>query len=170
MRWIFGRDGARELERSQRNAAHAAKKADEKRQKAAQRQHDQFMRARRAEELARQQAAGATHYTQIIMVLGYGGLFTLWIQLRGEMSDWFWAVTGTLITFSLLVFIGFELAKAYAQDAPRKPDAKMSLSARVAEWWRTCFLLAAGSGLLAGGSILIWFVYRAWLEALILMG
>jgi len=64
-----------------------------------------------AMELLAKIHTATSNYTNLIMAVGYVGLFTLWSELRGELTGIWFAITGLLITFSLLMFIGWELIK-----------------------------------------------------------
>lgn len=50
-------------------------------------------------------------YTSIIMVIGYGALFTLWTQLKEAMPPWYFFLTGLLALVSAMLFVIFELLK-----------------------------------------------------------
>jgi len=106
------------------------------------------------------------HYTQVIMLAGYGAFFALWTQSKAEMTLWLFASTGALICVSLLTFVGFELYKSWRMAALFAPGKRPTVAAinaevdRINPPWRWAFFLSAGSGLLAGGSLLLWFVFK----------
>ena len=114
---------------------------------------------------------GEEHYTQVVMLAGYAGFFTLWTQTRTGMSLWMFASTGALIAFSLFVFVGFELYKTwrmgrYYQSNPNpNPQGINQHYAEINKHWHVIFILSAGSGVLAGLSLLFWFVYKTILSA-----
>ncbi|WP_374473371.1 hypothetical protein [Arenimonas sp.] len=126
---------------------------------------------------AREQMAAYSHYTQLVMVIGYGAFFTLWVQTKGLMSGWLFASTGLLITISLLVFIIVELAKAYIQGKylPLVMAGKLSNAEYLAKLdrqmshWLWTFLVSATTGLAAGCSLFIWFLYRTVIEGFALL-
>mgnify|MGYP003576102807 CR=1 FL=1 len=111
------------------------------------------------------------HYTQVIMLAGYGAFFALWTQSRAEMSLWLFASTGTLICVSLLSFVGFELYKSWRFGAffapgktPTVPEVNAEID-RINAPWRWVFFVSAGTGLLAGTSLLLWFVFKTIVSA-----
>jgi len=115
------------------------------------------------EELKRDTA----HYTQVVMLAGYAGFFTLWTQTRNEMSLWLFASTGALISTSLFVFVVFELYKAWALGRlfSRKPpfhvDDVNNAIASANKYWHPAFLVSSITGLVSGISLLAWFVYKS---------
>jgi hypothetical protein len=50
-------------------------------------------------------------YTHLIVAAGYAGFFAFWSMLREGMPPWLYALAGLLITISLVLFIGWEVAK-----------------------------------------------------------
>lgn len=108
---------------------------------------------------------GEEHYSQVVMLAGYAGFFTLWTQTRSDMSLWMFASTGALISLSLFAFVMFELYKAWSMGRffQKHPHANVhQLNAHVAhvnKHWHIVFALSAGTGVLAGVSLLFWFVY-----------
>ena len=50
-------------------------------------------------------------YNRMILTLGYGGLITVWITFRDDMSPLFFYSAGLLWMLSLAVFIAFEVWK-----------------------------------------------------------
>lgn len=135
-------------------------------------------RGRSVQEEAREYLAANTHYAQLVMVVGYGAFFTLWLQTKQQMSGWLFASTGLLITISLLVFIVVELAKTYIQGRylPLVIAGKLDQAAyekkvqRIARHWLWTFLVSVATGLAAGCSLLFWFLYRTVLEGFALLG
>lgn len=113
------------------------------------------------------------HYVQLILLVGYAGVFTLWVQTRQDMSDWMFASTGALITISLFFFVGFELYKALVvgkalaalKSGDYSVDVHNNAAERVNKHWYVCFAISAGTGVLAGVSLLLWFVYRTIMAA-----
>ena len=108
---------------------------------------------------------GEEHYSQVVMLAGYAGFFTLWAQTRADMSLWMFASTGTLISISLFVFVLFELFKAWSMGRffQQHPHADVhQLNEQVAKTnrhWHVAFMLSAVTGVVAGLSLLFWFVY-----------
>lgn len=113
------------------------------------------------EELKRREE----HYTQVVMLAGYAGFFTLWVQTRSEMSLWMFASTGALISISLITFVGFELYKSWrtgcffsskVQHYAQEVNTEVS---KINKHWHLAFIISSGTGVLAGVSLLLWFVY-----------
>ncbi len=116
------------------------------------------------------------HYTQVVMLAGYGAFFALWTQTRNEMSLWMFASTGALICVSLLTFVGFELYKSWRMgrffSLHSSPSASQ-INAEVGQinrYWRLAFTISAGTGLISGSSLLLWFVYKSIVAASQLSG
>jgi hypothetical protein len=115
------------------------------------------------------------HYTQVVMLAGYGAFFALWTQTRTEMSLWMFASTGSLICVSLLTFVGFELYKwrmggffsRHKSPNAREINDEVEL---INKHWRLVFAVSAGTGLLSGMSLLLWFVYKTIVAASQLSG
>lgn len=64
-----------------------------------------------AKELTSHAYAKANSYTNLIIVAGYIGFFTLWSSLKNDLPSWAILSSGFCILLSLLIFIGFELYK-----------------------------------------------------------
>jgi hypothetical protein len=119
---------------------------------------------------------GEAHYAQVVMLAGYAGFFTLWTQTKSEMSLWMFASTGALISISLMVFVAFELYKTWElgrfyQCHPH-PDVH-ELNGKLQEinkHWHIIFGVSAGSGVTAGISLLLWFVYKTIVAAASMSG
>ena len=112
------------------------------------------------EELKRREE----QYIQIVMLAGYAGFFALWTQTRGNMSLWMFASTGVLISISLIVFVGYELYKSWSlgrffsskpQVAAHELNAELS---RINKHWHKVFVVSSSTGVIAGVSLLLWFV------------
>lgn len=137
-----------------------------------------LQRGHSVREEAREYLAANTHYTQLVMMVGYGAFFTLWVQTKQQMSGWLFASTGLLITVSLLVFIVVELAKAYVQGKylPLVVAGELDQTEyeeklrRQARHWLWTFVVSVSTGLAAGCSLLFWFLYRTLLEGFALLG
>jgi hypothetical protein len=116
------------------------------------------------------------HYTQVVMLAGYGAFFALWTQTRSEMSLWMFASTGALICVSLLTFVGFELYKSWRMGgffSRHKSPSVREINDEVElinKHWRLVFGVSAGTGLLSGMSLLLWFVYKTIVAASQLSG
>ena len=115
------------------------------------------------------------HYAQVVMLAGYGAFFTLWTQTRSEMSLWMFASTGALISVSLLIFVGFELYKSlrlgrFFRRGPPNVNALTEEVEQLNKHWWLMFALSAGTGMVAGVSLLLWFVYKTILAAYKLSG
>ena len=119
---------------------------------------------------------GEEHYAQVVMLVGYAGFFTLWTQTRNEMSFWMFASTGALISISLMVFVGFELFKAWSLGRFYQNHSTVyahQLNAKVEQiqkYWHVAFLVSSATGVTAGLSLLLWFVYNTILTAAKLAG
>jgi len=75
---------------------------------------------RNAKELLAHTYASANSYTNLIIVAGYVGFFTLWSSLIDRLSMWAIASSGALILASLLTFISFELYKMVSKALAMK--------------------------------------------------
>ena len=135
-------------------------------------QNSQSQAGQTMDELKR----GEEHYSQIVMLAGYAGFFTLWTQTKSDMSLWMFASTGALISVSLFAFVCFELYKAWSMGRfyQRNPNAYAhelnEKIARVNKHWHLVFILSAGTGVVAGMSLLFWFVYTTIFVATALAG
>jgi hypothetical protein len=116
------------------------------------------------------------HYTQVVMLAGYGAFFALWTQTRSEMSLWMFASTGALICISLITFVGFELYKSWrmggfflSHKSPTVREINDEVD-QINRSWRIVFAVSAGTGLIAGASLLLWFVYKTIVAAAQLSG
>lgn len=129
-----------------------------------------------AEQTMEQLERDTAHYTQVVMLAGYAGFLTLWTQTRSEMSLWMFASTGVLISVSLFTFVVFALYKGWTMGRffSRKPPfrvAELNQAAATANrYWQFAFLVSSVTGLVAGGSLLFWFVYRSVVAAAQLAG
>lgn len=108
-------------------------------------------------------------YANTILLLGYGGFFALWSSTAGHMPKMLWGWAGIFICASLLLFIGFELAKTAAGSSLlytfARRGTELSATEQTAQvnrqidavnrHWRGVFVLAALLGMVAGG-IVIW--------------
>ena len=136
------------------------------------RQNSQSQAGKTMDELRR----GEEHYAQVVMLAGYAGFFTLWSQTKSSMSLWLFASTGALISISLMVFVAFELYKALAmgrfyQCHPNPNATELnSKAADVNQYWHVVFGVSAATGVTAGLSLLLWFVYTSILAAAALAG
>ena len=119
---------------------------------------------------------GEEHYAQVVMLAGYAGFFTLWTQTKGEMSLWMFASTGALISISLMVFVAFELYKAwelgrfyqhYPNPNAQEVNGKLE---DINRHWHIVFGISAATGVTAGFSLLLWFVYKTIVAAANLSG
>ena len=132
----------------------------------------QSMAGQTMDELKR----GEQHYAQVVMLAGYAGFFTLWTQTRADMSLWMFASTGALISVSLFVFVSFELYKAWSLGRfdQKNPHAHANHYnqelERIHRHWHVVFVLSAGTGVIAGLSLVFWFVFKSIFSAAALMG
>lgn len=114
-------------------------------------------------------------YTQILLLIGYGGFFALWTQTADKMSLWMFASTGLGIIISMITFIGHEVATTYVQstitlrcraaakDGPidgadwlRKTREAEAALDRHYKW---VFWVTAISGFGSGLALLFWFLW-----------
>lgn len=177
---MFERNGPEDLKREARRAQQEANRRlkehleqrDQRLRHELGRQTAMLQQRSAVSDEAREYLAANSHYTQLVMVVGYGAFFTLWVQTKGLMSGWLFASTGLLITTSLLVFIAVELIKAYIQGRylPRVVAGTMSqgeyqekIGLLMGHWLWT-FILSVATGLTAGCSLFFWFLYRTIVE------
>lgn len=107
-------------------------------------------------------------YANTITVLGYGGFFALWVATHQRMPLFWFAVCGTLMSVSLLFFIGWELRKTLGMSmALRKAEGMSQLqmmqsvrtaAQRINRHWPVVFGISALTGLAAGGVLITWFI------------
>lgn len=126
--------------------------------------HDEALRKRIDE-----QRAGQQNYAQVVLLLGYGGYFTLWIQTRDLMSLWLFGWTGSMLGLSILVFVSWELIKALFEGRGMNQLALGEKSIRdyndqvlkLNSWWHIVFGVAVVAGLAGGIPLLCWYIYIA---------
>ena len=120
-------------------------------------------------------------YTQVLLLIGYGGFFALWSQTVDKMSLWMFASTGLGILVSMLTFIAYEVATTYVQSTAAirfraaSPDGRGdALAVRRAvkdalaaldRYYKAVFLVTAISGFGSGISLLFWFIWTTILAA-----
>lgn len=75
-------------------------------------------------EFVREMQQRGEMYTQIVALLGYGGLLALWSGLASRMPAYLLGITGAMILLSLATFIGWEVWKAWIYGSAPKRDAK----------------------------------------------
>jgi hypothetical protein len=118
-------------------------------------------------ERIREQRASQQSYAQLILLLGYGGYFTLWIQTRDLMSLWMFGWTGSMLGLSLLAFIAWELIKAWfeGRGMNRLSEGRQSLddynttAIKLNSFWPLGFGVSAAAGLAGGIPLLCWYIY-----------
>ncbi|MGY2137806.1 hypothetical protein ACW9I8_14480 [Pseudomonas reactans] len=62
-------------------------------------------------QLNEKQMAGASNYTNLILVAGYAGLFGFWSTLSPKLPPMLYALCGLLGLLSLMLFISWEIIK-----------------------------------------------------------
>ena len=100
------------------------------------------------------------------MLAGYAGFFTLWTQTKSQMSLWMFASTGALISISLFVFVCDEIYKTLSlglfyrgKTVIFENELNQELE-KIHKYWLLIFILSAGTGVVAGLSLVFWFVYN----------
>ena len=170
---MFGRRGPEDAQRAAKahlaevrrleEAARKRSKANARRQYLArQSQSDAEVRM-----LVREQRNGHHHYTQLILALGYGGYFTLWLQAKGLMSLWLFGWTGATLAISILLFIAWELSNAFFQGSGMNALVAGELTKqefndrviRMNKWWPWVFGSSTAIALSGGIPLMLWYVY-----------
>lgn len=72
---------------------------------------DEDKNLRAAHELIATLHSQSVSYTNLIMVVGYAGLLTLWSKLKPDLPPMLFSITGLLIGVSILLFIVWEVIK-----------------------------------------------------------
>lgn len=89
-------------------------------------------RRRRTQEYIERDQKGNDAYAQIVMVIGYGALFTLWIQLKDAMPASYYFFTGLLTLISASMYVIYEVIKiGFASYA----NSRWTEDADIDEWW-----------------------------------
>ena len=111
------------------------------------------------------------NYTQIIMVLGYGGFLTLWSMTYERVPTAIFGICGALLVLSLLAFILSELwmawgyvrlaARAKAMSQREVDQAADAHSKATAANGPTVFLVAAIPGVFGGAVLLATYLILA---------
>jgi hypothetical protein len=112
-------------------------------------------------------------YNSIIMIVGYGALFTVWTQLKESIPPWYFFFTGLLALISTVLFVVYELLKTASsshvntkdyEDANEWYQARLKANGWVNRLWRFFFypsvVAGVGSGLLLAG-YLVWMCLKA---------
>lgn len=97
---------AREVERNIRELGVHVNRLDRR-----QAEHDHDRQVQAAHDLIAKIYSQSISYTNLIMVVGYAGLLTLWSKLEPELPPALFSLTGLLIGLSLVLFISWELVK-----------------------------------------------------------
>ena len=120
----------------------------------------------RAEQTMEEIKRSEEHYAQVVMLAGYAGFFTLWTQTKSQMSLWMFASTGALISISLFVFVCDEIYKTLSlglfyrgKTVIFENELNQELE-KIHKYWLLIFILSAGTGVVAGLSLVFWFVYN----------
>ncbi|MFT3898454.1 MAG: hypothetical protein QM719_12310 [Thermomonas sp.] len=131
-------------------------------------QNSQSRAERTMEELKRSEE----HYAQVVMLAGYAGFFTLWTQTKSQMSLWMFASTGALISISLFLFVCYEIYKTWSlgrfyrgKTVIYENELNEQLE-KIHKHWHLIFTISAGTGVVAGLSLVFWFVYNTILSAM----
>jgi len=89
-------------------------------------------RKRTQEYIERDEKSNET-YAQIILAIGYAGLFTLWVQLKDSIPAWYYFFTGLLALISVSTFVIYEIIKV---GLAGYANSKWSEDADLDIWWR----------------------------------
>ena len=111
-------------------------------------------------ELTKTISQEARHYSTVIMVVGYVGLFSIWNFTREELENWQVLSVGFLATISLAIYMGFELYEQILTSlwlSKSPPNATLEnllqFQNRAREkllWWQPrCFIACIATGALA---------------------
>ena len=115
-----------------------------------------------------------TRYANTILLLGYGGFFALWSSIHGKLPALAFGLVGLSMGLSILLFVGWELAKTIVVDKAirdyrdqtrtgRKIDPRALIDSRVDALNRFhpwLFVPSVIFGLLAGFSLLAFFIWH----------
>jgi hypothetical protein len=126
----------------------------------------------RAEQTMEEIKRSEEHYAQVVMLAGYAGFFTLWTQTKSQMALWMFASTGALISVSLFVFVCYEIYKTWSlgrfyhgKTVIYENELNQQLE-KIHKYWHFIFIISAGTGVVAGLSLVFWFVYNTILSAM----
>jgi hypothetical protein len=97
---------AREVERNIRELGEHVNRLSRR-----QAEHDHDRQLQAAHDLVAKIYSQSISYTNLIMVVGYAGLLTLWSKLKPDLPPALFSLTGLLIGLSLVLFISWELVK-----------------------------------------------------------
>lgn len=122
----------------------------------------------------------AAAYTNIIILAGYAGIFTIWNFTQRILPDLIVAIVGVLLLLSLFAFISFEIFKMISNAkfvfslgsivkpnmSPKQISAaiadfekRCNLDAiRVAQIWPWALMFAVATGYSAAGILIIFFI------------
>jgi hypothetical protein len=127
----------------------------------------------------------ASNYTNVIMVVGYAAIFTLWSQSKDELTaaTSFWVAI--FLCLSVMAFIAWEvlgmvmrsmslikIARAvsdvnlYAERMRESTALQQEFTRRMFKPWVVVVTVAAGCGLLAFVIMLLAMMHGAWVEFL----
>jgi hypothetical protein len=62
-------------------------------------------------EIMNRMQVGHAAYTNLVIAAGYAAYFALWSTLKGDLPSWLYALSGMLMTLSLLTFMVWEIMK-----------------------------------------------------------
>lgn len=89
-------------------------------------------RKRTQEYIERDEKSNET-YAQIILAIGYAGMFTLWVQLKDSIPAWYYFFTGLLALISVSTFVIYEIIKV---GLASYANTKWAEDADLDAWWR----------------------------------
>jgi predicted PurR-regulated permease PerM len=112
-------------------------------------------------------------YLELVAVLGYGGVLTLWSGLVSRLPVWLMALTGGMLLLSLLTFIGWELFKAWLYGSTPRTDPE-TWAAEIqrktedldGKWFKAQFACAVVTGVGSALILLVLFFSLPILDAL----
>ena len=93
---------------------------------------DQEEHRKRTQEYIERDQKSNDAYVQIVMVIGYGALFTLWIQLKDSMPAWYYFFSGLLALISASMYVIYEVIKV---GLASYANTKWTDDADLDAWW-----------------------------------
>jgi hypothetical protein len=129
--------------------------------------------------------SAAQNYTNVIMVVGYAALFTMWSQTKGTFTAGTTLATGVFLALSVFAFVGWEvfgmivrsktnIAIARAVADPTQFERRMKsyrddqqvFMRRFAPIWTAVMSFAVLTGVIAFVILLSGLLHGAWLSFL----
>jgi hypothetical protein len=120
----------------------------------------------------------ARNYTNLVMVVGYAGILTLWSQLGDKLPHLIFLISGALLVISLLGFVSHEIFKMLDEHVALRRAAKSlegmesqeerikkfnealnNSDAKSAKWWLLFFVPTLVTGVSAALILMGFFVW-----------